>query len=123
MTQIEIEQKLWADQYHWGMALSEDRTIACEMADAAIEQFRQRYPVEPEPPEPTAPEPTWYDEPPFPKDGATHPCWIAGSGRLYPALVYWGGRNWRVCFLRDQSAVDLAGRRVCLIHKPQEPTT
>ena len=123
MTRIEIEQKLWADQYHWGMVESEDRPIACEVADAAVAQFRQRYPAEPEPPEPAVPPAVWYDEPPFPKDGTTHPCWIAGSERLYPAFVYWGARGWRVSFLRDQNAIDLDARRVCPIHKPQEPTT
>ena len=121
MNREQQEMALWRDSYRSSRSFEQQERA--RDADAAVAQFRQRYPVEPEPPEPTAPEPTWYDDPPFAKDAATHPCWIAGSERLYLALVYWGARGWRVSFLRDQNAIDLDGRRVCPIIKPQEPTT
>jgi hypothetical protein len=115
----EIEQKLWADQYHWGMVLSEDKPISCEFADAAVEQFRQRYPVEP-----AAPEPTWYDEPPFAKDGTSHPCWIVEL--CDPILVAYfsdgSGWNWSYTGLSKREFWHpLKGHPVCPIVKPQEP--
>ncbi len=120
MNRDQQEMALWRESYRASHCfLAQERA---RDADAAVAQFRQRYPAEP-----AAPPAVWYDEPPFAKDGTTHPCWIAGSERppvlLYLAHVYWGGRNWRVSFLRDQPAVDLNARRVCPIIKPQEPTT
>ena len=119
MNREQQEMALWRRVFERWYSRDNYEVDTCGgIADAAVAQFRKRFPVEP-----AAPDATWYDEPPFAKDGATRPCWIAGSGRLYLALVYWGGRNWRVSSLRDQNAVDLDSRRVCPIHKPQEPTT
>ena len=83
-------------------------------ADEAVEQFRKRYP-----PQTVAPEAVWYNEPPFPKDGTTRPCWIAGHSS--PSLVYWAGRNWRAWSPGDRNPDHLNGRRVCPITRPPEP--
>jgi hypothetical protein len=110
----EIEQKLWADQYHWGMVLSEDKPISCEFADAAVAQFRQRYPAEP-----AAPEAVWYDEPPRPGEyhveGSPCVCWVDGDVVWRPD---WDHDGERAC-IRE---VPRNGRRVSPIIKPQEPT-
>jgi hypothetical protein len=88
------------------------------IADDAVAQFRKRYPAEPEPPDPTAPEPTWYDEPPFEKDGKSYPCWVVG-GKL-PAAVYFDRDAWYVMLICELYPSPLAGRRVSPIVKPQE---
>ena len=113
MTRDEIEQKLWADQYHWGMIESEDRSIAGEVADAAVAQFRKRYPAEP-----AAPAPVWYDEPPFPGEyhvaGLPCVCWVDQDIVYYPEWDRDGERP----RIREMSR---AGRRVAHIVKPQGP--
>ena len=95
------------------------------IADDAVAQFRKRYPAEPEPPDPTAPEPTWYDEPPFARDGKKHPCWV--TGEEYPCVTHWSRYErppmWVYANTEDDHLVPLNGRRVSPIVKPQEPTT
>jgi hypothetical protein len=91
------------------------------IADAAVEQFRLRYPVEP-----AAPEAVWYDEPPFARDGKSYPCWIVELWR--PVLVAYfsdgSGWNWSYTGLSKRDFWHpLQGRRVSPIHKPQGPTT
>jgi hypothetical protein len=89
-------------------------------ADAAVEQFCQRYPVEP-----AAPPAVWYDEPPFAKDGKSHPCWVVGEE--YPCATHWSRYArppmWVYANTEDDHLVPLNGRPVSPIHKPPEPTT
>jgi hypothetical protein len=93
-------------------------------ADAAVAEFRKRYPAEPEPPEPTAPEPTWYDVPPFAKDGKSHACWVVGEE--YPCATLWSHfalpAQWVYSTTENEKLVPINGRRVSPIIKPQEPT-
>jgi hypothetical protein len=92
------------------------------IADAAVAEFRKRYPAEPEPPDPTAPEPTWYDVPPFAKDGKSHPCWVVGDA--VHGDVYWCDETheWWVWIVGCAYRRPLNGRRVSPIHKPPEPS-
>ena len=111
------EMALWAAEYVAARAVS--AASASYAADEAVAQFRLRYP----PQQPVAPEAVWYDEPPFPKDYATRPCWIAGVGQVFAGAVYWLGNEWQVNAIGDHHPYPLAGRRVCPIAIPQEPKT
>ena len=113
MTRDEQEMALWTAEYVAARAVSAASAFCA--ADEAVAQFRKRYPVEP-----AAPEAVWYDEPPFPKDGTDHHCWIAG--RIFPASVFWNVDEWQVGFAGEYHARSLRGRRVCPITKPPEPT-
>ena len=115
MNREQQEMALWREAYrdsHCFLAQERARD-----ADAAVEQFRLRYPAEP-----TAPAAVWYDEPPFEKEGVVHRCWVEGFAASQE--LYWFDLNgeWRF-FERVSDARPLAGRRVCPITKPQEPTT
>ena len=118
MNRDEQEMALWREAYrdsHCFLAQERARD-----ADAAVEQFRQRYPAEP-----TAPAPAWHDEPPFPKDGKSYPCWVDRWGLNHTtavAEVYWYYDDWHMQIVGCPSQYLLAGRRVCPITKPQEPT-
>ena len=119
MNREQQEMALWRCEY------SASRSIAWKNraaeADCAVEQFRLRYP-----PQPAAPEPVWYDEPPFPKDGKSYPCWVDGWGlnrTTVVAAVYWYDDAWRMQIVGYRNEYLLAGHRVSPIHKPQEPTT
>ena len=114
MNRDEQEMALWAAEYSASRLITREGRAA--EADAAVAEFRKRYPVEP-----TAPAPVWYDEPPFEKDGTHHPCWIAG--KIFPVSVFWNVDEWQVVGVGEYHARSLRGRRVCPIVKPQEPTT
>ena len=121
MNRDEREQALWHDAYMLAMSQDPDPAESSGWADAAVAEFRKRYPVEPAAPEPTAPELTWHDEPPFPKDGASYPCWV--EGEEHPVLVAMYSR-WEYRANDDDGCwLPLNGRRVCPIHKPQETGT
>ena len=118
MTREQQEMALWRDSYHASHCfLAQERA---RDADAAVEQFRKRYPVEP-----AAPPAVWYDEPPFPKDANSYRCWVAGWGLNRTTVVaelYWHDDDWRIQIVGSPSQYLLAGRRVYPITKPQEPT-
>ena len=115
MTRDEQEMALWRCVYeHWFPRHGYEPEDCSGIADAAVAEFRKRYP-----PQVQAPEAVWYDEPPFLKEGATHPCWI--EGYALPGAVFWGGEEWQMYVSGDRYADPLAGRRVCPIVKPQEP--
>ena len=113
MNREQQEMALWRCEYvRSTMRDAENRSAE---ADAAVAQFRKRYPQQP-----AAPPVIWYDEPPFAKDGESHPCWVLGCER--PQSVCWSiqYREWQ--YFSYRTAVEpLAGRRVCPIVKPQEP--
>jgi hypothetical protein len=113
----EQEMALWREAYNASRLITRAGVEA--EADAAVEAFRRRYP-----PQPQAPEAVWHDEPPFPKDGIERPCWIMSHGKPFPLAgeVYWCDCEWRMCVVGDGSWHRLAGRRVCPIAKPPEPT-
>lgn len=113
MNREQQEMALWREAYCARVTTPDYRATE---ADAAVAEFRKRYP-----PQPQAPEAVWYDEPPFKKDGTSYPCWIAGHSSPY--FVYWAGRNWRACAPGNRNPDHLNGRRVCPITKPPEPTT
>ncbi len=115
MNREQQEMSLWCEAYMLAISQGASYGDADEAATTAAESFRKRYPVEPEPPEPT-----WYDVPPFAKDGKSHPCWV--EGEKLPAGVYFG-RDWYVTLNCERYPSPLDGRRVCPIHKPPEPTT
>ena len=115
MNRDEQEMALWREAWLLGMEEMTDYDGAAEAADAAVAAFRKRYP-----PQPAAPEAVWYDEPPLPKDGTMLTCWIEGY-RL-PGFAFWNGEEWRMYVAGDRYADPLAGRRVCPIVKPPEPT-
>jgi hypothetical protein len=125
MNRNEREQAIWHDAYMLAMSQDPSPAESSGCADAAVAQFRQRYPVEPEPPEPNAPEPTWHDVPPFARDGKKHPCWV--TGEEYPCVTHWSRYArppmWVYANTEDDHLVPLNGCRVSPIHKPQEPTT
>ena len=117
--QTEIEIRLWRDEFARMRQTPEWTDAAMDAADDLLHRYRARYGQS----QPTEPAPVWYDEPPFEKDGTTRPCWIAGGGNLCPADVYWSGHEWRVYVAGNSWPQQLAGRRVCPIVKPPEPTT
>ena len=113
MTRDEQEMSLWAAEYSASRLLCvADRAAE---ADAAVAEFRKRYPVES-----AAPDAVWYDEPPFTKDGAMSPVWL--SDYPFPILVAYLGDGWAYEVPgRSNRWHPLAGRRVSPITKPQEP--
>lgn len=114
MTRDEQEMALWAAEYVAARGVSA-ASASCA-ADEAVAEFRKRYP-----PQSAAPEAVWYDEPPFPKNGKSHPCWVDGDA--VHGDVYWSDGEWRVWIVGSAFQHPLAGRRVCPITKPPEPTT
>ena len=121
MTRDEQEMIMWRRVYERWYAREGYEVDTCgDIADAAVAEFRKRYPVEP-----TALKAAWYDEPPFAKDGESYPCWICGEDDA--SAVHWShydlSPRWMYLHTEDDSFLPLAGRRVCPIVKPQEPTT
>ena len=116
MNREQQEMALWREAYRDSRCfLAQERAAE---ADAAVAEFRKRYPAE------SAASPAvWYEEPPFPKDGSSHPCWVMGEKNV--AIVYWARRydeyQWSAeC--HGGIAYFLLGRRVCPITRPPEPT-
>jgi hypothetical protein len=106
---------LWRESYRASHCfLAQERA---RDADAAVAQFRQRYPAEP-----AAPPAVWYDEPPFAKDGRSHPCWV--TGEEYPCATHWSHfalpAAWVYSTTENEKLVPINGRRVSPIVKPQE---
>jgi hypothetical protein len=119
------EMALWRESYRASHCfLAQERA---RDADAAVAQFRQRYPVEPTAPEPTAPEPTapeltWHDEPLFEKSlDDMFSAWI--TDYPYPVMVaYFRDDGWAYQVPnRGNHWTPLNGRRVLPIYKPPEP--
>lgn len=118
MNRDEQEMTLWVSVYeHWFPCHGYEPEECGNIADAAVAEFRKRYP-----PQPTACEVVWYDTPPFSKDRKDYYCWVEGFD--VPQAVYWSVQysEWRRCEVACQPQ-PLAGRRVCPIVKPPEPTT
>lgn len=115
MNRYEQEMALWREAY-WVCRVTTPTYRATE-ADAAVAEFRKRYP-----PQPTAPEAVWYDEPPFPKDGRHHSCWVTGESHVQS--VYWSvtACGWGYCQPHVSGPYPLHHRQVCPIVKPPEPT-
>ncbi len=113
MTHNKQEQALWRCEYVRSTMVSAANRAAD--ADAAVAEFRKRYPAEP-----AAPPAVWYDEPPFERDGVVHRCWVEGCSD--PQSVFWstGRREW-MHFACNTAIHRLAGRRVSPIAKPPEP--
>ena len=114
MTRNELEQAVWPYAYMLAMWQYPSPAEASGWADAAVKRLRQRYPAEP-----STPEAVWYDEPPFPRDGKSYPCWLDGDA--VHADVCWYDGEWRVWIVGSAFHQPLAGRRVSPIVKPQEP--
>ena len=114
MTPDKQEMALWSREYVRSTMVSVENRAAD--ADAAVAEFRKRYP-----PQSEAPPAVWYDEPPFPKDGNSYPCWVDDDA--VHGDVHWDGSEWWVWIVGSAFRHALAGRRVCPIAKPQEPTT
>lgn len=115
MNRDKQEMALWAAEYSASRLITREGRAA--EADAAVEAFRLRYP-----PQPSAPEAVWYDEPPHPGEyhvvGLPRACWVDEDVVYLP--------EWDRVYERPRIRVDVmsrAGRRVCPIIKPQEPTT
>lgn len=119
MNREQQEMSLWRCEYVRSTMVSVENRAA--EADAAVAEFRKRYPVEPTAPEPTAPELAWYDDPPFEKDGRHRACWVAGESHVQS--VYWSiaACGWRYCQPHVSGPYPLYNRRVCPIVKPPEP--
>ena len=113
MNRDEQEMALWREVYSASRLITRAGVEA--EADAAVEAFRLRYP-----PQPSAPPAVWYDEPPFAKDGKSYPCWVDGDA--VHADVYWDGSQWWAWIVGSAFQHPLAGRRVCPIAKPPEPS-
>ena len=113
MNREQQEMALWREAYRDSHCfLAQERAGG---ADAAVEQFRLRYPAEP-----ATAKAVWYDEPPFARDGKSYPCWV--DGEEHPVLVAMYSR-WEYKANDDDGCwLPLNGRRVCPIVKPQEPT-
>ena len=121
MTRDEQEMTLWRESYTLAISQGDNYGEADKAATTAAESFRKRYPAEP-----AAPAPAWYDEPPFPKDANSYRCWVADWGLNRTTVVaelYWYDDDWRMQIVGSQCQYLLAGRRVCPIAKPPEPTT
>ena len=105
---------LWREAYNASMLLPGDGRNA--EADTAVKAFRKRYP-----PQVQAPKAVWYDTPPFEKAYKANHCWVEGFDAQQE--VYWSDQysEWRR-FGGDSQPQPLAGRRVCPITKPPEPT-
>lgn len=122
MNRDKQEMALWRRVFeHWYRRELYEIDTCGNVADVAVAEFRKRYPVEP-----TAPPAVWYDEPPFAKDGKSYPCWVDGWGLNHTtavAEVYWYDDDWHMQIVGCPRQYLLAGRRVCPIVKPPEPTT
>jgi len=116
MTRNEQEMIMWRRVYERWYAREGYEVDTCGgIADAAVAQFRKRYPVEP-----AAPETVWYDEPPFEKIDKTNYCWVQDIDS--PQAVYWSNLQGEWRFFEGLSDTrPLNGRRVCPIAKPPEP--
>ena len=114
--QTEIEIRLWRDEFARMRQTPEWTDAAMDAADDLLHRYRARYGQS----QPTAPAPVWYDEPPFPKDGKSYPCWVDGDA--VHADVYWDGSQWWAWIVGSAFQHPLAGRRVSPITKPPEPT-
>ena len=111
MNREQQEMALWREAYRDSHCfLAQERAGG---ADAAVAEFRKRYPAEP-----STPPAVWYDEPPFPRDGKSYPCWVEGSTST--ADVYWDDSQWWAPIVGSTYQHPLAGRRVSPIVKPQE---
>ena len=113
MARDEQEMIMWLSEYV--RSTMRDAANRAAEADAAVAEFRKRYPVEP-----TAPPAVWYDEPPFPGEyhvvGLPRTCWVDQDVVYFP--------EWdRDGFPPRIREISRAGRRVSPIVKPQEPTT
>ena len=113
MNREQQEMALWAAEYSASSWLW-DADRAAE-ADAAVAEFRKRYPVEP-----AAHAPVWYDDPPRPGEyhvvGLPRVCWVDQDVVYCPEWDRDGERP----RIREMSR---AGRRVSPITKPPEPAT
>lgn len=116
MNRDEQEMALWREACMVAMSRCPSAAESADMADAMIEHFRLRYP-----PQPIAAAKVWYDEPPFVESGVVHPCWMQGDD--HPVLVARTYDRWEYRAIEDPRWKPLAGRRVCPIVKPPEPTT
>lgn len=115
MSRDEQEMIMWRRVYERWYAREGYEVDTCgNIADAAVAEFRKRYP-----PQPAAPPAVWYDEPPFAKNGRSNPCWVDGCA--VHGDVYWLETEWRVWIVGSAYDQPLAGRRVCPIVKPPEP--
>ena len=120
--QAEIEIRLWCDEFARMRQTPEWTDAAMDAADDLLHRYRARYGL----PQPAAPPAVWYYEPPFAKDGKSYRCWVAGWGLNRTTVVaelYWYDDDWRMQIVGSRGQYLLAGRRVCPIAKPQEPTT
>lgn len=116
MNRDEREQALWHDAYMLAMSQDPHPAESSGWADAAVAEFRKRYP-----PQSQAPEAVWYDEPPFTKDDGIYYCWVEGS--TVPQSICWSGSSGAWIFFSYKTPMyPLNGRRVSPITKPQEPT-
>ena len=119
--QTEIEIRIWCDEVARSRKRCASAATAMDFADVLLAAYRARYGL----PQPVAPAPVWYDEPPFPKDGESYPCWISGEDDA--CAVHWSGYamspEWVYYTTEDHSLLPLHNRRVSPITKPQEPTT
>ena len=115
MTRDDQEMALWTAEYVAARGVSA-ASASCA-ADEAVAEFRKRYP-----PQSAAPEAVWYDEPPFDKNDQPHPCWLLGYAKPVE-VAYLPRYGWQYAIPGMSSWRDLAGRRVCPITKPPEPTT
>ena len=116
MNRDKQEMALWRRVFeHWYRRELYEIDTCGNVADAAVAEFRKRYPAEP-----TEPAPVWYDEPPFDKNDQPHPCWLLGYAKPVE-VAYLPRYGWQYAILGMSSWRDLAGRRVCPIVKPQEP--
>ena len=119
MNRDEQEMIMWRRVYERWYAREGYEVDTCgDIADAAVAAFRKRYPAEP-----AALPAVWYDEPPFPKDGQSYPCWVAGEDDA--CAVHWSeyamSPLWVYLMTGEARPVPLNGRRVSPITKPQEP--
>ena len=112
MNREQQEMALWRDAYR--SSHSFDQPERARDADAAVAQFRRRYPADP-----AQPPAAWYDDPPHPGEyhvvGLPRACWVDEDVVYYPEWDRDGERP----RIREMSR---AGRRVSPIVKPQEPT-
>ena len=115
--QTEIEIRIWCDEVARSRKRCASAAMAMDFADVLLAAYRARYGQS----QPESSPAVWYDEPPFEKDGKSHPCWVDGDA--VHADVYWDGSQWWAWIVGSAFQHPLAGRRVCPITKPPEPTT
>ena len=115
--QTEIEIRLWRDEFARMRQTPEWTDAAMDAADDLLHRYRARYGQS----QPTASPAVWYDEPPFPKDANSYPCWVDDDA--VHADVCWYDGEWWAWIVGSAFQHPLNGRRVCPIAKPPEPTT